>query len=228
MIRVFLILLAIGMFNLTAAAQSRYPIKTLINEDSVVILSVKQFNQLNGTLLAQTKSAKKAQQTIRDLKIQALELEQKALAAHALYASDTSMHRTWAKRIADSLEIKIGQSCASAKAKLKLIDDWLLETAVGNAYVFFDWKDSTVKVMDLTLYETQIDADNGNFFFIRRGDNSQYSDFRKKLWQYPESPDKNWFTVKSPEEKPILYPYLHKIQVKNPFLGDFGKNPYSR
>lgn len=227
MIRVFLILMGVSLLNL-ASAQSKYPIKTLVNEDSVVILNIKQFNQLNGTLLAQTKSAKKTQQTILDLKNRIADLEQKLIAENKKYVNDTAMHRTWAKIIEDSLEIEIGANLIAAKAKLKLIDDWLLETAVGNAYLFFDWKDSTIKVMDLTLYETQIDADNGNFFFIRRGDNSQYSDFRKKLWQYPESPDKNWFTVKSPEEKPILYPYLHKIRVKNPFLGDFGKNPYVR
>jgi hypothetical protein len=212
----------------TSIAQSKYPIKTIVNEDSVVILNVKLFNQLNGTLLSQTKSAKKAQQTILALKNRISELEQEVSAERSKYSNDTSMHKVWASLIQDSLEIQIGAELVATKAKLKLIDDWLLETAVGNAYLFFDWKDSTVQAVDLTLYETQIDAENGNFFFARRGDNQQYSDFRKKLWQYPESPERGWFSVKSLESSPILYPYLHKIRVKNAFLGDFGKNPYIR
>lgn len=224
---VILILLSIALGS-ASLAQSKYPIKTIVNEDSVVILNMKLFNQLNGTLLAQTRSSKRAHQTILALKNRISELEQEVLTAQAKYSNDTAMHKVWAALILDSLEIQIGAELVATNAKLKLIDDWLLETAVGNAYLFFDWKDSTVKAMDLTLYETQIDADNGNFSFTRRGDNSQYSDFRKKLWQYPESPDHNWFRVKTPESSPILYNYLHKIRVKNAFLGEFGKNPYVR
>lgn len=223
-----IISLALLLLAGSLGAQSKYPIKTIVNEDSVVILNVKLFNQLNGTLLAQTKSAKKTQQTLLALTNRVSELEQEVQTANAKYKNDTLMHRTWAKLISDSLEIAMGAELVAAKAKIKLMDDWLLETAVGNAYLFFDWKDSTIKAMDLTLYEAQIDSDNGNFFFIRRADNPQYSDFRKKLWQYPESPEKSWFTVKSKEDSPILYKYLHKIRLKNPFLSDFGKNPYVR
>lgn len=226
--RPFVLTLIILFLTSGLFAQSKYPVKTIVNEDSVVILDIKLFNQLNGTLLAQTKSAKRSQQTILNLKNRISDLEKEVLAEKSKYSNDTAMHKVWALLIQDSLEIQIGAELVAAKSKLKLIDDWLLETAVGNAYLFFDWKDSTVKAMDLTLYETQIDADNGNFFFTRRGDNSQYSDFRKKLWQYPESPDHGWFTVKSAESSPILYKYLHKIRVKNAFLGDFGKNPYIR
>jgi uncharacterized coiled-coil protein SlyX len=218
------LMILIGLCSNLNAQQ--YPIKTIFKRDSVVLLKTGQFNQLNALISFQEKRIKDLSTRVASLKIEIDRLSQ----SNELISNQLQFQIAERPRAIDSAVTastgKLSLDLRLALAKINLMDDWMLETAVGNAYLYFDWKDSTVKAIDLTLYSSEFDHDVGNLTFIRRGSIAEYPELRKRLWQYPESPDPDWYTVKSPELRPIVYNYPHKIRVKNAFLGEFMKNPY--
>ena len=223
--RVLGVLLILIGFSANLSAQ-QYPIKTIFKMDSVVILKTQQFNQLNSLISLQEKRFKDISTRVASLKIEIDRLSQ----SNEALTGQLQFQLAERPRAIDSAVVastsKLNTDLRLALARINLMEDWLLETAVGNAYLYFDWKDSTVKAIDLTLYGSEFDHEVGSLTFIRRGSITDYPELRKRLWQYPESPDQDWYTVKSPELRPIVYDYPYKIRVKNAFLGEFMKNPY--
>ena len=105
------------------------------------------------------------------------------------------------------------------------MEDWILEAAIGSSYVYFDWQDSTIKAIDLTMYEIQFDQDVGTISLIRRDGNSSYEQHRKKFWEPQPGPSREWLSPENPEIRPLTYPYLHKIPLKEE-QSPLRKNPY--
>ena len=218
----FFIVISFSVFS------QNYPISTVIKGDSVVILTSKQSRSINSTLESQKDKIREQQRSLIDLRKRVSFLQDELAQEKSKFTQDTIRHAALfdSVRIAgnDSLKKHLDENII----KLKLIEDWVIETSVGNAFIYYDWADTTIKVIDLTMYESQFDHTTGSLFLIRRGNNNEYSEFRKRLWQYPESPGKDWSEVNDPDFLPIIYSYPYKIKMKNPFLQDFYKNPYAK
>lgn len=227
-----LLTIILFFFSLNTIGQIRknYPIETVLGDDSVVIITTSQARKTNQILDKQSKEIKTIKKRIQELETELSQTQ------NELTKNKSDVSKLTEKIQKDSIKFKdlVKSNLTKTKQldtltkKLNLIEDWLFETSVGNAYMFFDWSDSLVKVMDLTLYGGEINDITGNLTLNRRGDNKEYSEFRKQGWQFPESPTKEWAKVNNKELKPLIYPFLYKFKLKNPFLGSFYKNPYMK
>ena len=199
-----------------------YPIETVLQGDSVIIITTKQARKTNELLDRQSRDIRIAKKKIQELESIIVQNQSEIKRLNNNIFNDSLKY----KNILDTTVHSKNKVIDSAIHKINLIEDWLCETSVGNGYIFYDWTDSLIKVVDLTLYGGEINDLSGNIIFTKRGDNKEYPEYRRVTWQFPESPTKAWDKVNYKELEPIIYPYLYRFKMKTPLLEYLYKNPY--
>lgn len=128
-------------------SQSNYPLKTVIKGDSVVILTVKQADDINNIFESQKAkiAALKIDVATRDslLAIKEIELIEKTQVIDN-FVFDTVI----AKR-------------------LDIIEHWLLDAGINSTWIYYSWKDSVLYAVDLSQYKVRKDDYTGDLLFFR-------------------------------------------------------------
>lgn len=128
-------------------SQSNYPLKTVIKGDSVVILTVKQADDINNIFESQKAKIAllKLDVATRDslLAIKEIELIEKTQVIDN-FVFDTVI----AKR-------------------LDIIEHWLLDAGINSTWIYYSWKDSALYAVDLSQYKVRKDDYTGDLLFFR-------------------------------------------------------------
>ena len=158
-------------------SQSNYPLKTVIKGDSVVILTVKQADDINAIFESQKAkiAAFKKDIIVRDSIIAILDtiiLEKERVIVEHVFDYEVTQ-------------------------RLDVLEAWLLDAAINNAWIYYSWDDSTIYAVDLRQYRVRKDNMTGDIYFYKCPDPiDPYKD--------QESPLKGW-------ERAIVKPERPKV-----------------
>jgi len=158
-------------------SQSNYPLKTVIKGDSVVILTVKQADDINNIFERQKAIIAGFKKDIitRDSIIAVLDtiiLEKEKVIIEHVFDDEISQ-------------------------RLDLLEAWLLDASINNAWVYYSWDDSTIYAVDLKQYYVQKDNMTGDLYFYKCP--TPIDPYEKK-----ENPLKGW-------ERAIVKPERPKV-----------------
>ena len=148
-------------------SQSNYPLKTVIKGDSVVILTVKQADDINAIFESQKAriAAFKKDIIIRD---------------SIIAIRDTLLLEKERVIVKHEFDYEIAR-------RLDVLEDWMLSAAVNGTWIYYSWEDSVIYSVDLSQYYVRKDDMTGDIFFYRCED---VLDPEKER----ESPHKGWQT----------------------------------
>ena len=121
-------------------SQSNYPIQTIINGDTVVILTKSQADEINVIFESQKSKIDTLKKQLASSRAQNKELNSQVNTLTLLY---------------DSV-IK----------RLDTLDHWLYWAAIDNVWLYYSYEDSSIMALDLTFYQMDLDPSTGNMFFI--------------------------------------------------------------
>ena len=148
-------------------SQSNYPLKTVIKGDSVVILTVKQADDIN-TIFERQKS------TIASLRLD-IKYRDSLLAIKEIELVEKT-------KVIDNFVF----DTVIAK-RLDIIEHWLLDAGINSTWIYYSWKDTMLYAVDLSQYYVQKDDFTGDLYFWRCP--TLVSPYEK-----PEEPPKGWET----------------------------------
>ncbi len=128
-------------------SQSNYPLKTVIKGDSVVVLTVKQADDINNIFERQKAIIAGFKKDIitRDSIIAVLDtiiLEKEKVIIEHVFDDEISQ-------------------------RLDLLEAWLLDASINNAWIYYSWDDSTIYAVDLKQYYVQKDNMTGDLYFYK-------------------------------------------------------------
>lgn len=186
-------ILILLFFLISMSGFSQYPIKTVFKGDSVVIMTTDQFEGFDLMIANQ-----KTKNDIYRQKNDKLSLINDSLA----FVND-SLLVIFKK---DSLIID------SITKRISTIEKWVMETAIDQAWLYYDWRDSTVRYVDLSMYAFYGNKHNGNISLFRRSGSIKKPDvsFWKQVnREYPQVFEFNWTQYYRKKRQPLLskYPY---------------------
>ena len=178
-------------------SQPSYPIQTVLKGDSVVILTKKQSDEID--LLIDNQK----------LRIQKYKTEIKKLTdTNYILKKDFLIKDS----IIDSLNNVISNAnyeYDSLNNKINTLEDWILSSSIDNGYIYYSWQDSTIKVIDLSLYMLIVNKNSANYSLIVRDEVMNINLWKEKNLINKESPEIGWELNISPKYKPriVLFPY---------------------
>lgn len=128
-------------------SQSNYPLKTVIKGDSVVILTVKQADDIN-TIFEKQKS------TIASLKLDIKYRDSLIAIKDTLLIQKTEVinNFTYDHELASRLDI---------------IEHWLLDAGIKSTWIYYSWKENALYAVDLDQYYVKKDDYTGDLYFYR-------------------------------------------------------------
>jgi hypothetical protein len=93
--------------------------------------------------------------------------------------------------------------------KIDTLENWILTSSIDNGYLYYSWQDSTIKVIDLSLYMLVLHNKTGNYSLINRGQTFDLNYWKEKNLIEQESPEIDWELNVTPKYKPriVLFPY---------------------
>lgn len=169
-------------------SQSRYPLQTIIDGDSVVILTKAQADTINAIFDSQrAKIAKFKQET--KVKDSIIAIRDTLL---VYYTNRVVEYRT----IVDNVILK--------DDRLDTVLDWLYRRAVEGAWIYYSYEDKQVIAVDLSDYIVRKDDFTGDIMFYKRTEECPPSEKDEK------EPPKGW-------EMDIARPFrpkLNKLKLK--------------
>jgi hypothetical protein len=178
-------------------SQPTYPIQTQLKGDSVVILTKKQSDDINSLIENQK------------IRIQKYKTEIKLVNdTNTLLNNDIKIKDSVINQL-DSLLTAQNNYYDSLISKIDTLENWILSSSIDNGYLYYSWQDSTVKVIDLSLYMLVSHRGSGNYSLITRGDVTNIYYWKQINLLKEESPEIGWELNISPKYKPriVLFPY---------------------
>ena len=169
-------------------SQSRYPLQTIIDGDSVVILTKAQADTINAIFDSQrAKIAKFKQET--KVKDSIIAIRDTLL---VYYTNRVVEYRT----IVDNVILK--------DDRLDTVLDWLYRRAVEGAWIYYSYEDKQVIAVDLSDYIVRKDDFTGDIMFYKRTEECPPSEKDEK------EPPKGWgMDIARP-----FRPKLNKLKLK--------------
>jgi hypothetical protein len=151
-------------------SQSIYPLQTVIKGDSVVILTKAQANEINK-----------------------------------FFESQTTLISKYKKEIAYKDSLLLVQSNIintytfneEIRQRLDLLEHWVLDAAIKNAWLYYSWKDTLIYSVDLSQYYVRKDDHTGDIFFLRANE-----PFNQEKNQ--EEPPKGWENDFVKPKRPVV------------------------
>lgn len=195
-----LIIFFVSIFNIFGFCQ--YPIKTKFKGDQVVIMTADQFESLDLMIFNQkNKNSKLSEQ------IQNFEKENDSL---------KKIQEINLKKI-DSLTFEVKKK-DSIQEKLNDVESWILETSIDHAWLYYDWQDSMVKYVDLSMYSFYGNKVSGRIILFRRSGSTKNNDlyFWKQVnRKYPQVFNLSWADAYRKKVKPLVLNFPFKVE--NPY-----------
>lgn len=178
-------------------SQPSYPIQTVLKGDSVVILTKKQSDEVN---LLMDKQRVRIQNFKSEVKILT---DTSNILKNEIKIKDT---------IIDSLKNILSNQqfyYDSLLSKIDTLENWILTSSIDNGYLYYSWQDSTIKVIDLSLYMLVLHNKTGNYSLINRGQTFDLNYWKERNLIEQESPEVGWELNITPKYKPriVLFPY---------------------
>jgi hypothetical protein len=188
---IFLIISGVGY------SQPTYPIQTVLKGDSVVILTKKQSKEIDVLIGNQKTRIQKYKTEIKNLTDANYVLKQD------IQTKDS---------VIDSLNnviSNINYEYDSLINRLDTLESWVLMSSIDNGYLYYSWQDSTIKVIDLSLYMLISHKKTGNYSLIARDEVMNINLWKERNLIKQESPEIGWELNISPKYKPriVLFPY---------------------
>jgi len=178
-------------------SQPNYPIQTVLKGDSVVILTKKQSYDVNLLIDNQR------------IRIQKYKTEIKSISdTNTMLRDDIKIKDSIINQLNNSL-INQNNSYDSLICKIDTLESWILASSIDNGYIYYSWQDSTIKVIDLSLYMLISHKKTGNYSLITRGQSIDINYWKEKNLINKESPEIGWELNISEKYKPriVLFPY---------------------
>jgi len=141
-------------------SQSNYPLKTIINGDSVVILRKKQADEINVIFDRQKEEIAELKNKI----VEFYEIEK---------LKDSIINSLLEKEI---IYLPIAK-------RLDLIENWLYWASVEGSWIYFSFEDSTMYRVNLSDYKVRKDDKKGDLFFYWCEEENDLSESPKLNWQ---------------------------------------------
>lgn len=188
---IFLIISGVGY------SQPTYPIQTVLKGDSIVILTKKQSKEIDVLIGNQKTRIQKYKTEIKNLTDTNYVLKQD------IQTKDN---------VIDSLNnviSNINYEYDSLINRLDTLESWVLMSSIDNGYLYYSWQDSTIKVIDLSLYMLISHKKTGNYSLIVRDEVMNINLWKERNLIKQESPEIGWELNVSPKYKPriVLFPY---------------------
>lgn len=121
--------------------------KTVIKGDSVVILTIKQADDINN--IFESQRAK-----IATLKLDIATRDSLLAVKEILLIEKTQVIDNF---VFDTVIAK----------RLDIIEHWLLDAGINSTWIYYSWKDSVLYAVDLSQYKVRKDDYTGDLFFFR-------------------------------------------------------------
>ncbi len=147
-------------------SQSNYPLKTTIKGDSVVILTIKQADDINFIFENQKNKIDTLKKQLSSFQSQNQELTSQINSFTSFYDSITK--------------------------RLDILNHWLYWSAVDGAWIYYSYKDSTIKVVDLLYYHVDLDPYTGDLLFINAPEEYRHKNYTNEQREKKESPPLRW------------------------------------
>ena len=202
------LLLFLLISNISVFSQN-YPIKTIFKGDSVVIMTTDQFEGFDLLLSNQKERNLKYKKQIDSLQQKINSLESVVRLQEDVNKINTilidSLH---SENMKNSIVID------SIKTKNTNAEKWFLEAAIDNAWIYYDWTDSTIKCVDLTLYGFWGNKFNGRLVLFRRYGSIENPDI--EYWKqvnrdFPQILEPGWNLFYRKKRRLSILNYPNKI-----------------
>lgn len=188
------------LVSIFSYSQNNYPIQTILKGDSVVIMNIDQYQDIE--IMSENQKSR-----IRYMKSQI----------------------EYFNKVKDSLDIELVEKIDSLSIlnklvennlsnydslqnKIKSIESFLYESAVDNAYLYYSYTDSTIMLIDMSSYIFIGNKRTGNFALVRRGFASEDIDFKKYNRLYPQEPEGGWELYYKEKWRPVVLTFPYKIK----------------
>lgn len=148
-------------------SQSNYPLKTIIKGDSVVILTVKQADDIN-TIFEKQKA------TISSLKLDIKYRDSLIAIKDTLLIQKTEVINNFTHDY-------------ELASRLDIIEHWLLDAGIKSTWIYYSWKDTMLYAVDLSQYKVRKNDYTGDILFFR-------CDEVITPYEDQEEPSKGWET----------------------------------
>jgi len=188
---IFLIIVGVGY------SQPTYPIQTVLKGDSVVILTKKQSKEIDFLIDNQKTRIQKYKTEIKNLTDTNYVLKQDIQTKNSVIDSLNNMI------------FSINYGYDSLINRIDTLESWILMSSIDNGYLYYSWQDSTIKVIDLSLYMLIGHKKTGNYSLIARDEVMNINLWKERNLIKQESPEIGWELNVSPKYKPriVLFPY---------------------
>ena len=174
------------MVSSLSFSQSRYPLQTVIDGDSVVILTKAQADTINAIFETQ--------------KIKIANFKQDAKVKDSIILLRDTLLFYYAQRYTEYKTIIETQIIR--EDKLDTIRGWLIDRAKENSWIYYSYLNNEVVAVDLSDYVVRKDDYTGDIMFYKRTDDCPNDDNQKEPpvgWHYdvvkPKRPKLNIFKL---------------------------------
>lgn len=128
-------------------SQSNYPLKTVIKGDSVVILTVKQADDINNIFESQ--------------KAKIAAFKKDIITRDSIIAiRDTIILQKEKVIVKHEFDYEIAK-------RLDVLEAWLLNAGINGTWIYYSWEDGVIYSVDLSQYLVKKDDMTGDIFFYR-------------------------------------------------------------
>jgi hypothetical protein len=177
-----------------------YPVQTKLKADSVVILTTEQYRDIELLLSNQRDRVNRYKEDVSSREREIDSLNNQLNKKENMIDSLDLLAKTKLDDY-DSLEIKI-----------RIMEDWLYNSAVDNAYLYYSYRDTTIMSIDLSGYALYGSRFSGSLTVMRRGFTSEDTEWKKWNRLYPQEPDLNWELKYREKWRPVVVEFPYKIK----------------
>lgn len=132
------------------SSQSNYPLKTIIKGDSVVILTVKQADDINNIFESQ--------------KAKIAAFKKDIITRDSIIAiRDTIILQKEKVIVKHEFDYEIAR-------QLDILEAWMLNASINGTWIYYSWQDSLIYAVDLSQYLVKKDDMTGDIFFYKCDD----------------------------------------------------------
>jgi hypothetical protein len=154
-----------------SSSQSRYPLQTVIDGDSVVILTKGQADTINDIFESQKKKIADNKIELR-LKDSIIKRRDSLLRYHAGYYSD---YKTLKEEYTDLLILST------------YTEQWITNRAKESAWIYYSYDSNWIEAVDLSEYKVRKNDATGDIFFYRADtcppEDKKKNDYPKRGWE---------------------------------------------
>jgi hypothetical protein len=178
----------------------KYPVQTILKGDSVVILTIQQYSDIE--LLLDNQRSR-----VSIYKNDITEQEEKIDSLICVINDKSNQIDTL-----NSVIIRKLSNYDSLQSRNNTIEHWLYEASVDNAYLYYSYKDSTIMSIDLSSYILIGNKRSGNFALVRIGTSYEDSESKNYNRLYPQEPDLGWELYYKEKWRPVVIKFPYKIK----------------